>query len=160
MFARVRLCLQSRPVSRPAAPASVLFPKVLRSVTDLLAVRLQTMAQKSSISPREHVTGCVVMRDERDTDAEECLCSPRTLNVNNHETASLGEAGIVSTEQQDGSLLPDVLDHDRKSAKNIRCLQYSKLQPLANFRKNRKPTRYHCAKAPFNGDLMEVWAVG
>jgi hypothetical protein len=35
-----------------------------------------------------------------------------------------------------------------KVQKDIRCLQYSKLQPLANFRMNRKPTRYHCAKAP------------
>jgi hypothetical protein len=107
-------------------------------------VRLQTTTQKFSISPREHVTGCVVMRDEQDTDIEECLCSPRTLNINNHETASLGEAEVVSTEQQDGSLLPTVLDHDRKSAKNIRCLA------------DRKPTRYHCAKAPFNGDLMKA----
>jgi hypothetical protein len=122
----------------------------------MLAVRLQTTTQKFSISPREHVIGCVVMRDERDTDTEECLCSPRTLNINNHETASLGKAGIVSTEQQDGSLLPTVLDHDRKSAKNIRCLQYSKLQPLANILADRKPTRYHCAKAPFKGDLMKV----
>jgi hypothetical protein len=57
------------------------------------------------------------MRDERDTDPEECLCSPRTLNVNNHETASLGNAGIISTEQQEKLVLPIAIDHDVESAK-------------------------------------------
>jgi hypothetical protein len=94
-------------------PASAPFSELPRSVTDRLAVRLRTTAQKFKISSREHVTGQIVMRDGRVTDTEECLRSSQTLDCQQPLKCVTWRGRTANTKPQKEPTPLSVLDKDQ-----------------------------------------------